>query len=48
MGSSKDCSKTQKEEKIDQPSNQQEKQRMLTDEWEAVPEYIPVPQRIMT
>ncbi len=33
--------KTQKEEKIDQPSNQQEKQRVLTDEWEAVPEYIP-------
>ena len=35
--------KTQKEEEIVQPSNQQEKQRMLTDEWEAVPEYIPVP-----
>lgn len=29
--------KTQKEEKFIQPSNQQEKHRVLTDEWEAVP-----------
>lgn len=35
--------KTQKEGKILQQSKQQEKTSVLTDEWEAIPEYIVAP-----